>query len=265
MSRFTTFSIALLTTGLLVLSGAARAAEPVAVVNGQPISQDTYEKYLKFRSQQQNGQGGQVSRQALINELVNRELLLQEAKKKGLAKDPEVAFQIEQLKNDVLIQAVISKEVKDHPVTDKELKKTYDDNIASVNAKEYKASHILLKTEDDAKAVIKELDNGAVFADVAKAKSTGPTAKKGGDLGWFNPQQMVPPFAEAVQKMKKGTYTKTPVKTQFGWHVIKLEDERKITPPKFEDVKDRLRQVKSSQQVQQFIMQLRNNAKVEIK
>ncbi|MGD8547832.1 MAG: SurA N-terminal domain-containing protein, partial [Thiohalophilus sp.] len=147
MSRFTTFSIALLTTGLLVLSGAARAAEPVAVVNGQPISQDTYEKYLKFRSQQQNGQGGQVSRQALINELVNRELLLQEAKKKGLAKDPEVAFQIEQLKNDVLIQAVISKEVKDHPVTDKELKKTYDDNIASVNAKEYKASHILLKTE----------------------------------------------------------------------------------------------------------------------
>lgn len=265
MSRFTTVSFALLTTGLLVLSGASRAAEPVAIVNGEPISQKTYENYLKFRSQQQNGQGGQVSRQALINELVNRELLLQEAKKKGVEKDPEVAFQLEQLHNDFLIQAVISKEVKDHPISDKELKKTYDENIAKANVKEYKASHILLKTEDEAKAVIKELDNGAVFADVAKAKSTGPTAKNGGDLGWFNPSQMVPPFSKAVQNMKKGTYTKTPVQTQFGWHVIKLEDERKITPPKFEDVKERLRQVKSSQQVQEFVMKLRNEAKVEIK
>lgn len=261
-----TFSsaIAVIATGL-VLANSAMAADPVAVVNGDPISQETYQHYLKYRSQQQNGKSGEVNRQALINELVNRQLLLQQARKKNLDEDPEIAFRIEQLKNDALIQALLQREARDNPIKENELKKEYEKRVSAANVKEYKASHILLKSEEDAKAVIEELNNGAVFADVAKAKSTGPTAKNGGELGWFNPQQMVPPFSEAVAKMKKGTYTKTPVKTQFGWHVIRLEDERKVTPPKFEDVKDQLRSMKSNQMIQQYVMELRKNAKVEIK
>ncbi|MFP3874317.1 MAG: peptidylprolyl isomerase [Thiohalophilus sp.] len=259
-----TLSAAIVASGLLLSTG-ARAADPVAVVNGEPISQKTFERYLKYRSQQQDGESGEIDREALINELINRELLLQEARKQELDQDPEVAFRLRQLQADALIQALIQKEAQSKPVSESELKKEYDKRIASSDAKEYKASHILLKSEDEAKEVIKELDDGAVFADVAKAKSTGPTAKNGGDLGWFNANQMVPPFTQAVSEMKKGSYSKAPVKTQFGWHVIKLEDERKVTPPKFEEVKDQLRNMKSSQIIQQYVIQLRQNANVEIK
>lgn len=255
---------AILASGLL-LTQAAQAAAPVAVVNGDPISQKDYEQYLKYRTKGHKGKPANVNRQALINELVNRQLLVQEAKKEKLDRDPEVAFEIEQLKNDALIQALLQKQAKSKPISDAELKKEYKDKIANANLKEYKASHILLKTEEEAKAVIAELDGGAVFADVAKAKSTGPTAKKGGELGWFKPNQMVPPFAQAVAEMKKGTYTKTPVKTRFGWHVIKLEDERKLTPPKFEDVKDQIRSIMTNQKIQEYVMSLRNKAKVDIK
>jgi len=266
MFKLHTFSLplALITAGLLISSG-VRAADPVAVVNGEPISQDTYERYLKYRSQQQNGQPGEVNRKALIDELINRQLLLQEAKKNKLHQNPDIAFRIKQLEADALIQAQIQQQAKNNPISESDLKKEYDQRVAATDAREYKASHILLKTEDEARAVIKELDGGAVFADVAKAKSTGPTAKNGGDLGWFNAQQMVPPFAQAVAQMKKGTYSKTPVQTQFGWHVIKLEDERKVTPPKFEEVKDQLRNVKGNQLIQQYVLQLRKNAKIEIK
>ncbi len=113
--------------------------------------------------------------------------------------------------------------------------------------------------------MIAELDSGANFAELAKSKSTGPTAKNGGDLGWFKPNQMVPPFAQAVSEMKKGSYTKKPVKTQFGWHVIKLEDERKLTPPKFEEVKEQIRSIKTNQKIQQYVIELRKKAKVDIK
>ena len=121
------------------------------------------------------------------------------------------------------------------------------------------------KSEDDAKAVIKELDNGAVFSDVAKAKSTGPTGPDGGDLGWFKAGQMVPPFAQALTQMQKGTYSKAPVQTQFGWHVILLEDTRKATPPKFEDVKPQLANMMRGQQINAYIQNLRKNAKVDLK
>lgn len=257
-------SAAILASGLLLSTG-ARAADPVAVVNGEPISQQTYERYLKYRSQQQQGQSGEIDREALINELVNRQLLLQEAKKQNLDQDPNVAFRIQQLQADALIQALIQKEAQNKPISDSDLKKEYDQRVAASNAKEFKARHILLESEDEARAVIKELDSGADFAELAKNKSTGPTADKGGDLGWFNANQMVPPFSQAVAKMEKGTYSKTPVKTQFGWHVIKLDDERAVNPPDFEEVKDQLRSMKSSQLIQQYVIQLRKNADVEIK
>jgi peptidyl-prolyl cis-trans isomerase C len=255
---------ACLSIALLPLSVLA-ADKPVAVVNGQPISQQTYQLYLKQRQAENPNANVAGNRKIIINELINRELLYQDAVKQKLDKDPDVKFTLEQLRKNTLIQANVRKMARDKPITDAALKKEYDTRIATADITEYKARHILLKSEADAKAVIKELDNGAVFSDVAKAKSTGPTGPKGGDLGWFKASQMVGPFAEAVKKMNKGSYTKTPVKTQFGWHVILLEDSRKATPPAFEQVKNQIRSVMRSRQLQERIMKMRKQAKIEIK
>ncbi len=258
----------LLAAGLLLTVSSAWAANAsVATVNGKPISQKSYDYYLAQAMQRrgkQKGQGG-VNRETIINELVNRELLRQAAVKAGMEKDKDVAFQIEQLKVDALIQGLINKLAKESKITDADLKKEYDKRIAGAKLSEYKARHILLKTEEDAKTVIAELDSGAKFEELAKKKSTGPSAKDGGDLGWFSPSQMVPPFSQAVAQLKKGQYTKKPVKTRFGYHVIKLEDSRKRTPPKFEDIKPQLRMVMQNQRIQEYISNLRKKAKIDIK
>ncbi len=252
---------------MLAASSWAVAGNTVASVNGKPISQKDYDFYLQQAMQRrgQNKSRGGVNRQAVINELVNRELLHQAAIKEKVENDDTVAFQLKQLKIDAMIQGLINKLSKDNPITDKELKKEYDKRIAGAKLTEYKARHILLKTEEEAKTVIAELDSGAKFEDLAKKKSTGPSAKDGGELGWFNPSQMVPPFSQAIAQMKKGEYSKKPVKTQFGWHVIKLEDIRKRTPPKFKDIKAQLRMVLRNQRIQEYIVKLRKKAKIKIK
>ena len=241
------------------------AEDAVAIVNGKPITLKTYEFFLRQLQAEQPNANLSGNRQLVINELVNRELMYQDAVKKKLDKDPEVAFALEQLRINTLIQANLGKVAGSVDTSEARLKKEYDEKIAKANVSEYKARHILLKTEADAKAVIKELDSGAVFSDVAKAKSTGPTGPEGGDLGWFKASQMVPPFAQALTKMKKGSYSKQPVQTQFGWHVILLEDTRKATPPKYEDVKPQLANMLRGTEVNNYISNLRKNAKVEIK
>lgn len=248
----------------LPLTGFA-ADEPVAVVNGKSISLKTYEFFLRQLQAERPNANLAGNRQLVVNELVNRELIYQDAVKKKLDKDPEVKFALEQLRMNTMIQANVGKVASGADISDAKLKKEYDEKIVKADISEYKARHILLKTEAEANAVIKELNNGAVFSDVAKAKSTGPTGPEGGDLGWFKAGQMVPPFSQALAKMKKGTYTKQPVQTQFGWHVILLEDTRKATPPKFEDVKPQLANMMRSQEVSSYIEGLRKNAKVTIK
>ena len=260
----------ILAAGLLAalpLAGTARAAgdQPVATVNGKPITQKVYEMYLRQRQREAGKAGQQVNREQVINELVNRELLYQDALKNGIDKDPNVQFAIEQMKRNILIQGNVARLSREHPISDADVKKEYDNAVAAMNSNEYKARHILLKTEDEARAVIKELDKGAVFSDVAKAKSIGPSGKEGGDLGWFKPDQMVPEFAAAVKKLKKGEYTKQPVKTQFGWHVIKLEDTRKAVPPSYKDVSGQLKSMMRTQQLQEYVNKLRKQAKVDIK
>ena len=242
--------------------GTVLAANTVATVNGKPISQDTYEKFLSM-----NSRGGQqqVNREMLINELVNRELLYQAALKQKVDKDAEVKFILDQQRRETIANAGLSKIMQKDPITEADLKKVYDTQVMNGNSQEYKARHILLKTEEDAKAVIAELDSGAVFEDVAKAKSTGPTGPKGGDLGWFSPQQMVPEFSQAASELQKGKYTKAPVKTRFGWHVIKLEDSRKLDPPKYDDVKQQIAKSIQQQRIREYLMELRKKAKIDIK
>ena len=247
----------------LAVAGTTWAAKPPATVNGKPIDARTYDRFLQQRARQNKRAPTPEDHQAVLDELINRELLYQEAMRQKLDKDPEVAFRLEQQRINTLVRAVINKEFADHPVSDKELKQEYDRLVKGADFREFKARHILVKTEQEAEAIIKQLDKGADFATLAKEKSTGPSGKQGGDLGWFRLGQMVPPFAAAVAKLEKGKYTRTPVKTQYGWHVILLEDSRSQEPPTFEAVRSQLTQMVQGQRVQAMLKELREKAKIE--
>ncbi len=253
-----------LSASITLISFNAYAAKSVATVNGKTISKKTFEAYVLHKQKQDPKFDSKKGREILIQELVNRELMFQDALKKKLDKDKDVLFQLKQHRIDLLIKHAIRKTMLSTPITDTELKLEYDRRVKSANVKEFKARHILLKKEAKAKSIIKELKNGKDFIKLAKAYSTGPTGKNGGDLGWFNARQMVPEFSKAVAKMKKGSYTKTPVKTKFGWHVIKLEDIRKMEPPKFKDIKKQVRIIMQNKKLQEYIAKLRKKSKIKI-
>ncbi len=254
----------LLVLSLVSFSFAANASEIIATVNGKKITQKQYDQVIEtIKSKNPEFKAGD-NKEAIINELISRELLYQEAKKKKIDKDEKVAYVLEQQRIELMIQALIQKTLSQDPIKEKEIKKVYKQKIAAGGQQEFKARHILLKTEEEAKTIIAKLDTGSDFAELAKEKSTGPSAKSGGDLGWFAPGRMVPPFARAVAEMEKGKHSKKPVKTQFGWHVIKLEDSRKMEPPKYDDVKKQIAGSLNKQRLQKYIQELRNKAKIKI-
>jgi peptidyl-prolyl cis-trans isomerase C len=242
------------------LSLAADNDKVLATVNGAEITQQDYNHYLR-----NNNKGGSMDRNRVLDELISRELVYQDAMAQGLNKDKAVQEQLKNLRANIILGAALEKAMKSKPVTDAELKEIYQQQVSNYNVKEYKARHILLKSSGEAEKVITELDMGANFAELAKKRSTGPSAKQGGDLGWFAPQQMVSEFSQQVVKMEKGSYTKQPVQTKFGWHVIKLEDTRSAEPPSFESVKPKLKQLLEQQRLGAYIKGLRNNAKIDVK
>jgi len=252
----------LVAAATLTFTGYAMAADSNAVlatVNGSKITQKDYDQYIQL-----NSQGAQMAKGRVIDELVSRELVYQDALKQKLDKDKDVKAQIEALRTNIILGAALSKAVKSKPISDKELKKVYDEKVGNFKLTEYKARHILLKTKEDAEKVVTELDMGGDFADLAKKRSTGPSAKQGGDLGWFAAQQMVPEFSQVLVQLDKGKYTKTPVQTKFGWHVIKLEDTRDAKPPTFDEVKPKLQQSIEQQRLSDYIKGLREKAKIKI-
>jgi peptidyl-prolyl cis-trans isomerase C len=197
-------------------------------------------------------------RAAVRDELNPRELLAREAKKKGLDKNAEVKTQMDLASQTVLVRAYVSDWVKANPISDADLHKEYEAIKAQIGNKEYKISHILVKTEDEAKQVIVELQKGAKFSDLAKARSTDPGSKdKGGDLDWNAPANFVKPFADAVVATPKGKFTATPVQTQFGWHVIEIEDVRDAKVPSFDEVKPQLVQRMQPQALDAYFKELR--------
>ena len=236
----------------------------VATVNGSEI---TEEMLQIFAAQLSRNPGAQpVSRDDALDQLVNIELVTQDAEKHNIDKRPNVIKQLEWQRRSLLVGVSMREYLTTHPVTDAELKKLYDERMKNHDGKEYKASHILVDSEAEAKAIIAELDKGAAFAKLATDKSKDPSGKQnGGDLGWFSPDQMVKPFAEAVAKMKKGEITKKPVETQFGWHVIRMDDSRKVDPPSFESVKEQLQTQAQNQRVEAYLEDLRKGAKIDIK
>ncbi|NOR80497.1 MAG: peptidylprolyl isomerase [Methyloprofundus sp.] len=238
-------------------------ADAAAVVNGQYISKSALETLTKEVSERAHGQ--KIPKEKLIDELIKRELLVQEAQSKHLDQAPETQERLAMMRNSLLSQLAVEDYIKANPVTDADLKAEYDKQIGNkAGGTEYKARHILVKEEAEAIAIIAELDKGADFAKLAKTKSTGPSKTQGGDLGWFGPKQMVAPFSEAVAQLDKGSYTKTPVKTQFGWHIIILEDTRVQTPPPFDTVKAQLEPIVQRQKLTTYLDSLRSGAQVEI-
>ncbi|MDB5492309.1 MAG: Foldase protein PrsA precursor [Micavibrio sp.] len=174
-----------------------------------------------------------------LDQVINNKIVGEKAEKAKLEGDPEVAKLTEQAKSQIIRNVYVEHELG-KMITEADLKKAYDKAVAAMPKEEVHARHILVKDEATAKDIIKKLDGGAKFEDLASQSTDGPTAKNGGDLGYFNKTQMVPEFADAAFKLKPGSYSKDPIKTQFGYHVIKVEDKRPITPPKFEDVKAQL-------------------------
>jgi peptidyl-prolyl cis-trans isomerase C len=235
----------------------------IATVNGTPLTQSVLDVYSAQRASQGANQDA-GDQEAVLNELIALELMRQESISKGLNALPMVVAALNQQERTALAGAAIKDFMNSNPVSDEAAKELYDAQIGKPG-KEFNARHILLETEDDAKAVIAQLDAGADFSELAKEKSTGPSGSSGGKLGWFGEGQMVAPFSEAAAKLEKGEYTKEPVQTQFGWHVIILDDTRESTPPPFEDVKDRLKMLLANQQLQKHVEELKNSASIEIK
>lgn len=264
--------IPLILAGTTLLAGCEKPADStaaapavskedaVASVNGTYISKKTLETLEKEITERSQGQS--FPKQQLLEELIQRELLIQQATAKQLDKSPELLERINTVKNSLLSQAALQDYLKTNPVTDEEIKAEYDSKMGNMGS-EYKASHILVKTEDEAKKLIAELDKGGDFKALAKKHSIDPMGSEGGDLGWFTPDRMVPPFSEAVIALENGKYSKTPVQTQFGWHVILREDSRAMTPPPLEAVKEQIRPMLQRQKVQTMLEKLRKEAKVE--
>jgi len=245
-------------------AAAASAGSGRTTVNGVPIPQariDAMNKELDAA-----GQPSGPERQAAIREeLVNREILAQAAKARGLDKNPDVQQQMEMARQAVLIRALFDQETKAHPITDADLEKQYNEFKGSMGQNEYKVSHILVDNEADAKAIIDQLKkNPGDFAKIAKEKSKDPGSKdNGGDLDWGPSARYVKPFADAVQSQPKGQISQTPVKTDFGYHVIRVDDVRPLKVPEFKDLKEQFKQRAQQQQIQKLVADLRAKAKVE--
>lgn len=263
---------ALLVTGLLLQAPlhaqdakpAPKASKPgaIATVNGVAIPTARAEALL----QSQLGQGQQDSEQlraAIRNDLINREMLSQAAKKKGFDKKPEVNAQFELARQGILVNAYLQDFVNTHPVKDEAVKNEYDAIVKAMGDKEYKARHILLDKEDDAKSIVARLQKGEKFEELAKQSKDPGNKDRGGDLGWSHPGGYVKPFADALVKLEKGKFSATPVKTEFGWHVIQLDDIRELKHPPFDEVKPQIQQRLQQQALEKHIAELRAKTKVE--
>jgi peptidyl-prolyl cis-trans isomerase C len=245
------------------ISFSAFAADKTFVkVNGASISQNIADAFIA----EQKAKGAPDSpelRNAVREELIRRELLLQEAKKTGLDKKPDIAAQAEAAKQAILIRGYVQEYVKKNPIQDAQLLADYEKIKGQVGSTEYKARHILVKEEAEATAVIDNLKKGAKFEELARQSIDPGSKENGGELDWAAASNYVKPFAEALAALAKGKYTESPVKSDFGYHVIMLDDTRPTSFPPFDEVKPRLLQQAQTQQITKMVDSLRAKAKVE--
>jgi len=251
---------AVLAAGLAVVATAH--GQNVARVNGVAIPQQHFDLLIKNLVAQGRPDSPEM-RDAIKQQMISRELMVQEAAKRGLDKNPETAARLTFSRQDILSNAYIQEILRANPVTDDMVKKEYE-RIKAQSAKEYKTRHILVEKEDEAKNIIAQLKKGASFEKLAAEKSNDPGSKtNGGDLDWSMPSRFVKPFGDAMVKLKKGQVTDTPVHTNFGWHVIRVDDERAAKVPGFDEAKPQVQQGLQNQAVEKAIADLRAKAKIE--
>jgi peptidyl-prolyl cis-trans isomerase C len=237
--------------------------EIVATVNDEPITARELDAYLAERQAAQPE--APPDRQTALDELVKLEVVKQEAETAGVAARPDVQAALDWQRTNLLVNTFMRERMSDMAFSEDEIRAEYEAQVARLSDREYKARHILTKTRAQAEKIIGRLNEGADFVKLSEEVAADPTVLEASDLGWFGPDAMVPAFAQAVQNLKPGTYTKKPIKTQFGWHVILLEDSRKREPPAYAEVKERLRTILTSKALESYIDKLRQDAEVEIK
>ena len=249
--------------GLLALGASGAWAQNVAIVNGKAVPKARLDSLA-----QQVAKGGKPvtpeMQAQLREEVIAREVFMQEAEKEGLATTDDFKAQMELARQTIMIRALFADYQKKNPVTEADMKAEYDKFATANGGKEYKARHILVETEPEAKAIIASLKKGGKFEDIAKKQSKDPgSGSKGGDLDWANPSSYVPEFSEALLKLNKGQLAETPVKSQFGYHVIRVDDIRTAQLPDFEQLKPQIAQQMEQQKLTAFQQNLREKAKIE--
>lgn len=250
---------------ILGMAAMGASAQNIAVVNGKPIPAERLQ-LLKQQIQERSGRELPPEMDAqLKEEVIAREIFMQEAARRGLDRSKEYKQNMEMARQTILIRELFLDFEKSNPISDTEIQAEYDKFVAGNGGKEYRASHILVETEDEAKALIADIKAGKKkFADAAKKASKDPgSGAQGGDLGWANPGSFVPEFSEAMTHLDKGAMTDTPVKTQFGWHIIRVDEVRDAKLPTLEEVKPQIKQELEQQRMAKFQEELRGKAKVE--
>lgn len=263
------FSKLTLLSALLAFAAGAHAADEkpaadksAALVNGVSIPQSRVDLRVKMASGQSGQPDSAEMRKDIREELISLEVLSQSAVKSGLDKQAETAQQLELSRQTILANALMADYMKTHPVSEDVLKQEYEAIKARVGNKEYKVTHVLVATEEEAKTIIKRVKKEKLTK-LAKEKSIDPSAKEnGGDLGWIVPFKMVRPFGEAILTLSKGQIS-APVQTQYGWHVIRLEDTRELKVPTFEELRSQIEQRKQQEAFQKHIIEMREKAKIE--
>ncbi|MEH0167477.1 peptidylprolyl isomerase [Paucibacter sp. JuS9] len=257
-------AVAALTAALVPVTA---SAQNITTVNGKAVPKARADSLLKQVAS--NGQGQAITPELeaqVKDEVVLREIFIQEAEKRAIPQSAAYKDQMEQARQMILIRTLFDDFKKKNPVTDAEASAEYDKYKAANAGLEYRARHILVEKEDDAKALIAQIKAGAKFEELATKNSKDPgSAANGGDLDFANPNGYVPEFSQAIKLLKKGEMTETPVKTQFGYHVIRLEDTREATFPAFDDVKAQLKQRIEQQKVGAFQQELKSKAKTDYK
>lgn len=247
----------------ITLTPTVYAADAAAMVNGKPIKQSWVNFIMK--DAEARGQKGAGLKNAVINELIGSELAYQEAAKKGFDKKSDIKTAAEIGERKLVVNAFLADYMDKNPVSDADTKAAYDQYKKELGDTEYQAQHILVKTEDEAKNILSQLNKGEGFEKLAKENSLDPGSKvKGGDLGWFSPAGMVKPFSEAVVGLKKGATVAEPVQTKFGWHVIKLNDTRALKVPSYDKTKEGLKRTLQQRKLEELMLSLKDKAKIVV-
>jgi len=249
----------ILAVGALVIAASASgaSAETVMTVNGQDVDSAVIDLYIGSRTQKPANQVSGAEREQLASEITDIYLLTTQDGVEELMQTPEVKAQMELQKRGLMAQVVAADFLARNAATDEEILSAYAEQIELAPALQFKARHILVETQGAAIDLISQLDAGEDFQELAKTHSTGPSGPQGGDLGWFSPTQMVTPFSDAVAELADGEFTKEPVQTQFGWHVILREESRASEPPTLDSVRDVIKQNVEQQKLQDYLIALR--------